>query len=376
MGKSNRGPDPSALTIHILCARAAGRCQFKGCNKYLFKDGITLETLNNSNIAHIVASSPDGPRGDAIRSHELSNKIDNLMLMCLDHHKLVDSNPQQFTEKDLLEMKAQQEQDVYDACEMMYKEETEIVRFFSPIKGKIEVNIPFDDAAKAVKNEKKLLSLSGITITLKSAADYRSEQYWKEAVMQLESEVNYSVRSMLQIHPGMHMSIFPLAPIPLIMRLGYLLGDKIQLDIYQKTRTPDTWKWLANEGTNHFQIEHKIKTEQVRKIAIVLSLTADISEDRIDKVFNSDVIYWIKAQRLGVDSVKSIEDLSSFWHAYQEVCDQIRNTYGKGCEVAVFPAIPVSAAFEVGRRYMPGVYPKLKIFDECEGFFETLTIGE
>ena len=59
--KSNRGKDPDALTLMMLCARSAGRCQFRGCNKVLFRDGITLEEFNNSNVAHIVASSPDGP---------------------------------------------------------------------------------------------------------------------------------------------------------------------------------------------------------------------------------------------------------------------------------------------------------------------------
>ena len=77
---------------------------------------------------------------------------------------------------------------------------------------------------------------------------------------------------------------------------------------------------------------------------------------------------------MGVDSIKSREDLSAFWHKYQSVCDEAKNT-DKADEICVFPAIPVSAAFEVGHRYMPGVYPKLRIFDDNNGFFETLTIG-
>ena len=44
-------------------------------------------------------------------------------------------------------------------------------------------------------------------------------------------------------------------------------------------------------------------------------------------------------------------------------------------EVAVFPAVPVSAAFEIGRRHMPAVHPILHIYDDYDGFFEALTIG-
>lgn len=77
---NNRNKSPKELTKCILWGRSAGRCEFKGCNKVLFEDHLTLETSNNSNIAHIVASSPDGPRGDAKLSSELSDKIENLML--------------------------------------------------------------------------------------------------------------------------------------------------------------------------------------------------------------------------------------------------------------------------------------------------------
>ena len=79
--------------------------------------------------------------------------------------------------------------------------------------------------------------------------------------------------------------------------------------------------------------------------------------------------------RYGVDCISRIIDLSRFWHQYQNVLDEIRNTYLEVESVRVFPAIPVSAAFEIGRRYMPGIYPALKIYDDDNGFFETITIG-
>ena len=44
-------------------------------------------------------------------------------------------------------------------------------------------------------------------------------------------------------------------------------------------------------------------------------------------------------------------------------------------EVALFPAIPVSAAFEIGHHYMHKVYPTINIYDECDGFFKTISIG-
>ena len=375
MSNTNRGRAPSALTIHKLCARAAGRCQFCGCNKYLFIDEITQEELNNTNIAHIVASSPDGPRGDAIRSHLISDSIDNLMLMCLDHHKLIDSDPGKYTEAVLLKMKQEQELAVREACDLLYKPSTEIVRFTSPIKGNVEVDIPFEKAVGAVKNNRKLESYRGIRINMKSALDYRSPEYWREVSKQLEREFDYKIRGELYDRPDLHLSIFPIAPIPLIIKLGNMLGDKVQADIFQKTRVPDTWEWCEEQKTNTFEVEKKIQNASQKRIAIVMSLTAEIALKRVEEVYDFDVAYIIKAKQVGVDSIKSIEDLSGFWHEYQRVCDEIRNQYGRECHVAIFPAIPISAAFEIGRRYMPKVYPELTIYDEYDGFFETLTIG-
>jgi len=100
-------------------------------------------------------------------------------------------------------------------------------------------------------------------------------------------------------------------------------------------------------------------------------LTADINPKRVTDIVDADVIYIISAERIGVDAISSIDDLSDFWHVYQTVCDEVKS---KECavEISVFPAIPVSAAFEIGRRYMPGIYPKLHIYDDYNGFCKAL----
>jgi hypothetical protein len=79
------------LTRTILWAKAGGRCQYAGCNKLLIGDLISgAEDKNFGFVAHIVADTPDGPRGDPIRSALLSNDINNVMLLCSVHHKLID----------------------------------------------------------------------------------------------------------------------------------------------------------------------------------------------------------------------------------------------------------------------------------------------
>ncbi|SCW49910.1 hypothetical protein SAMN04487970_101021 [Paenibacillus tianmuensis] len=73
-----------------LWGKAAGRCQYEGCNKPLWLDPLTKVEFNISYIAHIVADKPNGPRGDSVLSEKLKNDIENLMLACDEHHRLID----------------------------------------------------------------------------------------------------------------------------------------------------------------------------------------------------------------------------------------------------------------------------------------------
>ncbi len=375
MGKTTRrGKNPSQLTLKILCANAAGRCQFEGCNKPVFVDGLTLKQFNMSNVAHIVASDPNGPRGDLVRSHQLSDKIENLMLMCAEHHKLIDEYEVEYPEERLLQMKDQHEQMIAEQCNLIYKEPTELVFLQSPIKGCFPVKIDARQCADAVMPEKRVANIRGQRIAVEVEEDYHSANYWESTQKVLERKYALQICAILEEEANAHFSVFPLAPIPLIMKLGYMMGDKYRADVFQFSRAQDSWKWGTQELTNSFYVEKQCFRDGA-KIALVISLTDDIALSRVIDVYDADILYIIRANRFGVDCIKSPADLAAFWNIYQATCNEIKNTYPQVCEIGFFPAMPISAAFEVGRRYMPGVYPQLRIFDEDNGFFETITIG-
>ena len=80
----------SSMNQNLLWAISGGRCEYDGCNEVLYTDILTKKRYNTAYIAHIVADSPDGPRGDTERSSLLANNISNLMLLCDRHHRLID----------------------------------------------------------------------------------------------------------------------------------------------------------------------------------------------------------------------------------------------------------------------------------------------
>lgn len=373
--KKNRGNDPKALTIYMLCANSAGMCEFEGCSKNVFIDSITLKNFNNSNVAHIVASSPDGPRGDETRSYELSDKLENLMLVCQEHHTLIDRFPEEYTEAKLLEMKKKHEEQIEFLCKLKNNPKTERVFFSSPIKGEKEVKIDEELTVKAILPNKIPAAKKGIIININSFYEYCSDKYWEDVDKQLCAQFDRKIKNdFIDTHQAPHFSVFPLAPIPLIIKLGYLFSDKLNLDIFQKTRNPDTWNWINTYPQNSFIInKQKIKTGN--KVALIISITADVNINRILKVYDADIVYTIKANKIGTDSITSLAELSLFWHKYQEVCDDIKNSDINVNEISLFPAIPNSVAFEIGRRYMPKVYPKILIYDNRDEFCKAISIG-
>lgn len=156
------------------------------------------------------------------------------------------------------------------------------------------------------------------------------------------------------------------------MKLGYKLGDKRKILVFQKYREPDTWEWLSDSQTNSFSYK-KIKRGNGTKVAIIVSVTFEIDLSRVMAIDDFDTVYHLKAENYGVNAIKSKEDLGCFWKQYQKLLDNIKNNDHVE-EVSLFPAVPVSAAYEMGRRCMPHTYPKIRVYDECDGFLKQLRL--
>lgn len=94
----------------LLWTRSGNMCAFSGCRRPLV---IEVEQSGRpavvSQECHIVAESPDGPRGQSPLTVEERNSYSNLILLCLEHHKIIDDDEATWTVERLLDMKAEHE---------------------------------------------------------------------------------------------------------------------------------------------------------------------------------------------------------------------------------------------------------------------------
>ena len=75
---------------YLLWGKAGGRCEYRGCNTKLYIDSLTKVEFNEAYVAHIIADSQSGPRGDAVLSEKL-DVLHRLSLILLDR-EILDSD--------------------------------------------------------------------------------------------------------------------------------------------------------------------------------------------------------------------------------------------------------------------------------------------
>ncbi len=101
----------------ILAFASGGICAFPDCGANLVNHEASADGTITGEIAHIVAGQRQGPRGRVQMSDEERNKAANLVLLCSQHHTVIDRNPHVYSVHVLRQMKADHEKRVAAATE-------------------------------------------------------------------------------------------------------------------------------------------------------------------------------------------------------------------------------------------------------------------
>jgi hypothetical protein len=367
----------STKTRCVIWARSAGRCHYPGCNKPLIGDLVANNDDGNFGfIAHIVAEKPDGPRGDPVRSPQLADEPANLMLLCHIHHKLVDVDEvDEHPEQRLLEMKEVHESRIGIVTDIAADRASHVLRYGSKI-GAQESVVSFSRVRLAMIPDRYPADgrSTGIEI-LGSIAKDGEDAFWSAEPNNLRRQFETQVRSRIAAREIAHLSVFALGPIPLLVELGRLLGDITPMDVYQLHREPAGWLWAKDRDRIRYVIGRPAKIG--RTIALKLGLSGDVADERITAVLGADVSIWsLIAAVPDNDLMRYPEDLSEFRRLMRQLYNEIKAAHGENALIHVFPAIPVSAAVELGRVWMPKADLPLNVYDQRpgEGFIARLRI--
>ena len=349
----------------MLWGMAAGRCQFEGCNQALWENQTTKQQVNIAQKAHIWAFSPDGPRGNADIDLDHINDLNNLMLMCHGCHKLVDQDTDgtQYSAELLQKMKRDHELRINIAANICPNKQSLILLYGANV-GQHSSPVNFQSAAEAMFPLYYPAERHAIELGL-GQNPFRDNEphFYQVEKLALEESFNQQVKGRLAKGEIKHLSIFGLAPQPLLILLGKLLSDIPAAAVYQRHREPTTWAWQSTTIDHTFKvIEPKTRSNT---IALNLSLSASVDNSRIQRVLGRDTAIWtLSIEQPHNDFMRSPQLLLEFRNVFRRLLDRIKTVHGHDQKIHLFPAVPVSVAVEIGRTWMPKADLSLTLYDE------------
>lgn len=360
-----------------LWGKAAGRCEYEGCNRALWLDSLTKAEFNTAYIAHLIADKRQGPRGDAKLSKKLRAEITNLMLMCDEHHRLIDKEDVEgHPVQRLMVMKRRHEDRIEIQTSIQEDKRSHILLYGANI-GEQNAPLSYEKASVAMVPERYPAEPRAIELSLGNSSYHDHEtEYWQIEQEHLTRQFDSYIRRRLASGGVQHLSIFALAPQPLLMELGRLLSDIPAGDVYQLHREPADWKWQEHpEGFNYSVLEPDTFDGAP---ALNLSLSATINNDRIERVLGEPYSIWtMSIECPNNDFMKSHLQLEMFRSEFRRLLDKIKTKHGEARIIHLFPAVPASIAVEIGRIWMPKADLPIKVYEQNRslgGFIAVLTL--
>ena len=361
----------------MLWGRAAGRCEFAGCNRPLWRSPVTQEGVNLAEKAHIYAFSPRGPRGSTAIPRSALNRLQNLLLVCHDCHVTIDRTPdllERYPAARLLQWKAEHEERVELATSVGPDKRSHVVIYGANI-GDHRSPLRFEAAAESLFPDRYPAADRPIALGMtNSALGDGDPRFWEREAENLRSLFDRRIREpRADGHLG-HLSVFALAPQPLLIYLGSLLVDIDAADVYQLHREPPTWRWADEEDPIKLHVREPPETDGPP--ALVLSLSATIDSSRIRAVDPALCIWELSIDLPHNDFLKHRSTLRAFRQAMRALLDRIKAAHGQDAELAIFPAMPIACAVELGRVRMPKADLPWIIYDQLpkRGFVPALRV--
>ena len=347
----------------------------------MFRDEASFKKYNRSYFAHIYDFSP-GPRYDEVLSPKLETAFSNLMLLCDGCHRKIDRDePEQYPVSRLIDIKASSEERIRLQTEIRASDRSQVILFGEKI-GDHSFGLRFEDGVEAMTPRRYPYSGQAVELGVKGLADDDSkEEFFAIRERNLIAEFVRKVDDG-RVGGPQHYSLFAIAPQPLLVRLGVLLGSIQGVDVYERHRDMASWKWPTGADQEEFvSTEYTVNSQlgTSTTVALNLSLSATITNDRIYGVVGQEAAIWTLTHPAPVPGyLKSRRDLTNFRQSIRRLFDQIKATHGQDTILHVFPAMPVSAAVEFGRTWMPKADMRMIIYDQHHqngGFVRALSIN-
>ncbi|QTQ37545.1 Uncharacterized protein ToN1_34270 [Aromatoleum petrolei] len=372
-GTSGRGDSPKKDDQQYLGYLAGWRCQFAGCGKDLQRESLSGTPGNFSYFAHIIASSPKGPRGDKLLSGQRAEAIDNIMLMCDECHRRIDRvDPDRFTVDVLRTMRQDNINEVRRLLNTLrYEEAVPIV-----VMGNITAQSPRflqRDAEEAMWTRRLRMAPTGPERYFYNGGHLHNPHaphYWgslfdalRDDIPLLRKRLNGTLRADGSTMP---LAVFPLHGISILVLAGRLLGEGSRITVFQysRDRPPDLpgGKWAFDEGVqtppaDKYCAKELAPYNGADEACLVISLTYKVEPSRLPTTLYADGAFKVGAMEVTASDSAALRhdifshslDLDRFATAAEQAIQKLQDQWHVK-KVHLFIGAPASACFKVGQK--------------------------
>lgn len=163
-------------------------------------------------------------------------------------------------------------------------------------------------------------------------------------------------------------AVFSLAPIPLVIYLGFLLSDRVQVRCFQFDREQASWNWpqiSSNEVDSQIQVTG-LPNEIIRsevEVIIRVSLSASIGvHESLEVVPASGAEIDIFVEQPDVMWLRNKEQLNKLGQVFRQTLANIRRLVPHCQQIHLFYAGPTGGGVTLGQQINPRMNPPVKLY--------------
>lgn len=366
---------------NALWARTAGRCTI--CNRRLLGDSRTyFHSVLLAELAHNIGAtegsgSPrrkDDDRGVDTESEE------NLLLLCHDCHKVID-HPEHidfFPPEKLREIKESFERRIEMVTENGGLTRTAALRVGSQIRGSLALA-----SQREVAETLLAVNYLGLVETQRSgdftcrihgAAGGRG--FWDAGQQAIDDTVNL-VRQAVDSGDVEHISVFAIAPIPLLVYLGWQLDDKTPTRIFQKHRDQFVgWSWTNQGEPVEFEVSATNSQGDVEDVVLVCAITSDVNLAFLPDEIAGAPRVEIRPVDIPPDPtlISHEQSLANFAEQWRATLATAESRYPAARRWHLVASAPVSVAIEAGRAVMRDAHPPVTVYERGRDSYEGVLV--
>jgi len=359
-----------------IWGRSAARCVL--CAKWLVDEREHWHAIPTGQVAHSVAAEngPKAPRGSSNLDGKQRAEEQNLLLLCGDCHKRIDS-PQyvdKYTVAFLTEKKNEHERWVREVTDFARLRPAIVVRMTSEVRG------TYSPASNEQVGEAlRQAGLTGMHADSRTGAveisingSESDDWVWKVAQKEITTKAA-RVREAIAAEDSTILAVFGIASIPMLITLGAELDDKTETVLFPRDFSsdgPETWAWPSiDQPTTRFELESSdVPDGAVRDVIAFVDISA-----RVDASRTPEDLEKAPTVRLAVSggpsraAITTRGDLQEFARTWVELLTTVETRWPGVERLHILSAVPTTAAITMGRHRMRTAQPSFVLYQRQDG---------